>query len=470
MISKLVYKPVTENSHPFAHAAERCNFAKIGYIEDEYFMYGTADVYTEGEEYTPEILYTDAAYVNRFLIRRPKDVSRFSGNVVVEILNPTALMDIDRMWVNSWRYFTRNGDIYIGITSKSDVLQSLYDFDMDRYGEISWSNPLPDRRPPQQQLFKFFPQYEAGLFWDMLTDLAKLLRSRDDSNPIAKYGYCSLYLTGWSQSAGYVVRYVKSFAYLDENCTDGPIFDGYLSAGGGCNCAPMNSYEFKVNKTYFGTDGAGLMGAREPYIAVNTESENIMVNWKGDSDEPGNLFRIYEIPGSSHDSEYNLLTYYQDDVDTVKTGTKPVYPGMEPCPNDYPYEYVFNAAFRNLYCWVRQGVPAPHGERIPIDTEGDNVKDAFGNTVGGIRTPAIDYPTARYYSYSTLEEGGISFVFGHIDPFPKDMLKALYGSLDNYRRLVEKGVDRVIAQGFILREDRGECIDRIVQMAKMRGL
>jgi hypothetical protein len=470
MISKIVHIPVTEKSHPFAHAAERCNFSRIGYIEDEYFFYGTANVYSEGDNYKPKIIYKDAEYVNRFLVRRPADVSRFSGNIVVEILNPTALMDIDRMWVNSWKYFTRNGDIYIGITSKPDVLQSLYDFDIDRYREISWKNPLPDREPPKKYMFKFFPQYEAGLFWDMLTDLAKLFRSREESNPIAQYSECTLYLTGWSQSAAYVVRYVKSFAYLEENCKNGPIFDGYLSAGGGCNCAPMNSYEYKEHKNYFGTEGAGLMGAREPYIAINTESENTLVNWKGDSDEPENLFRIYEIAGSSHDTEYNLLTYYKDDEDTVKTGTKPVYPGIEPYPNDYPYEYIFNAAFRNLYCWVRQGVPAPHADRIPIDSEGKNVTDAFGNAVGGIRTPAIDYPTARYYSYSTLKDGGISFVFGHIDPFPKEMLKALYGSLENYKKLVEKGVDRVIAQGFIMREDRQECIDRIVEAAKKRGL
>ena len=68
-------------------------------------------------------------YVNRVLVRRPQNKSRFSGNVVVEILNPSARVDIDRIWVETWRFMVRNGDIYIGITAKGDVLDALYRID-----------------------------------------------------------------------------------------------------------------------------------------------------------------------------------------------------------------------------------------------------------------------------------------------------------------------------------------------------
>ena len=52
------------------------------------------------------------------------------------------------------------------------------------------------------------------------------------------------------------------------------------------------------------------MGAREPYININTESENRMVRWSDDYDRPDYKFRTYQIPASSHDSKYNLLDYY----------------------------------------------------------------------------------------------------------------------------------------------------------------
>lgn len=472
MIEKIKLIPVTADSHPFAHAAEKCKFSEIGYVEDEYFMRGIANVYESGEDDEPAVVYKDAPYVNRFLVRRPDQVSRFSGNVVVEILNPTAKMDIDRMWVNSWRYFTRNGDIYIGITSKSDVLDSLYKIDRKRYSALSWANPLPDRPAPPTGRFGFYPQYEAGLFWDMLTDFAKALRTKNTINPISEYGDAKLYLTGWSQSAGYVVRYVKSFACLPQNDAGTPIFDGYLAAGGSANPAPMNSYEpVKLSgRDYFSSGGAGLMSAREPYIAVNTESENQSVRWKGDSDIPGALFRAYELPGSSHDTVNNLLEWYQDDPDPVITGTEQLYRGTEEGkPNDYPYECLFNAAFRNLYCWVREGVPAPHADPIKIGPDGKNVTDLFGNAVGGVRSPFIDLPTAAYSGFCTLPDG-TKGVFGHAVPFSRERMEAIYGSLEHYRVLAEKSADSAIALGFILRCERDEIVELAVERARAAGL
>ena len=45
MLKSFTYQPVTETSRPFAAAAETCGFAEKGYIEDEYFQTGTANVY-----------------------------------------------------------------------------------------------------------------------------------------------------------------------------------------------------------------------------------------------------------------------------------------------------------------------------------------------------------------------------------------------------------------------------------------
>ena len=43
---------------------------------------------------------------------------------------------------------------------------------------INWANPMPERKAPEKlDQFGFLPQFESGLFWDMLTDLAKPLRS-----------------------------------------------------------------------------------------------------------------------------------------------------------------------------------------------------------------------------------------------------------------------------------------------------
>jgi Alpha/beta hydrolase domain len=125
LITKMSYIPTTNSTRLFASAAEKCDFTEIDYIEDEYFMSGTANIYEESEDQKPKVIISDAPYTTRLLIRRPKEKQKFSGNIVIEILNATAMIDIDRMWVNSWQFFTRNGDIYIGITSKGHVVDSL---------------------------------------------------------------------------------------------------------------------------------------------------------------------------------------------------------------------------------------------------------------------------------------------------------------------------------------------------------
>ena len=50
-----------------------------------------------------------------------------------------------------------------------------------------------------RKYYDFMQEYELGLFWDMLVDLAKELRKDDsDLNPIKGFGKSWLFLAGWS--------------------------------------------------------------------------------------------------------------------------------------------------------------------------------------------------------------------------------------------------------------------------------
>ena len=472
MINKIKLIPVTETSHPFAHAAQKCRLSQHGYVEDEFFLYGTSNIYEE-KDGKIQVLYPNAPYVNRILIRRPEDISKFSGNVVVEILNPSALYDIDRMWAEAWRYFVRHGDVYIGITAKSDVLDTLYCVDPERYKEISWKNPLPNRPiPVNSSPFPIIPEYENGLFWDMLTDLAISLRSENDVNPIPGYKNPYVFLTGWSQCGSFMVRYRETFANIAADKLGKPIYDGYLPAGSAASIAPINSFAPCGNFWDSFPGFNGYIVSSEPYIVLNTESETPVTRWAGDSDLPERKFRVYEISGSSHDSKYNLLDYYEEDDDPAKVGRDQPYYGLEQYPIDDPYEYVFSAAFRNLFIWTREGVPAPTSKKIERTPDGDSRKDAFGNTRGGIRTPFLDLPTAMYSKYCTLKTDPTvqKDFWGHTEPFSSDMLKGLYGTLTRYHKLVANRTDEIIAEGYLLACERDDIIEQAVAFAKERGL
>ena len=179
-------------------------------------------------------------------------------------------------------------------------------------------------------------------------------------------------------------RLLQSFAYLPENTVIGPLFDGWLEAGADDALAPINAYEPSPADGMIARDGAvpkgGVLLPREPYIAINTESENRGANWMGDSDLPDYKFRTSQIPGTSHDAFYNMITYYEGYLhdDAKNNCCELKFSGCQGEPLDTPYEYIFHAALRNLFVWVREGVPAPHGPKIHTVPAGPGDFDALG--------------------------------------------------------------------------------------------
>lgn len=489
MIQKVEEIPVSKESYPFTSAAKYLDFDRYGYEEKEYYVEGTANVYRSvGNTGEVEIEKKDAPYVNRIIVRAPKDTAKASGNVVVEIINPTSFMEIERMWILGCEKFLRDGDIYVGITSKPNTIAKLVEFDPERYGKLSWKNPTEDVPFPftvedvvkKGLLPDIDVKYEPGLFWDMLTDLAWLLRSEKEENPVRRYDHRYVYLTGWSQSACYLFRYVNSFAYRDEVRKDGQVFDGYLAGGGVRNLiTPVNQYESVMDYNY---RLQRIEHMEQPYISVQTESEN--GDWdafrtkRADSDYPGFLYREYEVTGASHDTMYSYVDYYRDDEDLKRINHLPAYVGKHGEGNDYPSYFLFAAAFRNLFRWAREGVGPRSCERIPVDENGKNRKDAFGNTKGGLRTCLLNYPTGCYNSTSTVEPGQ-SFLdpssdkdplFGYQEAFSAAFLKELYGSLEQYEQLCREDTKEQISRGFLCAEDGEALVKLAVSLAEKRGL
>lgn len=146
MISGIFEMPITDESYPFSSAERYCHLSVKDYVEREYRVYGTANVYrTADEDGGVEVMTADAPYSNRIVVRAPKDPAQASGNVVVEIINPTSFMEIERMWILGHGEFVRSGDIYVGITSKPNTIAKLKEFNPDRYAFMNWANPTPER-------------------------------------------------------------------------------------------------------------------------------------------------------------------------------------------------------------------------------------------------------------------------------------------------------------------------------------
>jgi len=109
MIKTVTELPITESSYPFAEARRRSPLKEKGFVEKEYLFTGTSNVYRTNENGEVEVEFSDAPYTNRMVVRCPEDPTKFSGHVVVEILNASGKFDIERMWIISSRYFLNHG-------------------------------------------------------------------------------------------------------------------------------------------------------------------------------------------------------------------------------------------------------------------------------------------------------------------------------------------------------------------------
>jgi hypothetical protein len=137
--------PVSATSYPFGAADHQLvpeDLADNGYVEEEYLVSGKANVYDWPAPGPAVVRTADAPYTTRVLVRRPANRARFSGNVIVEMLNPSNLFDLNIGWALSHEQFMRNGDVWVGITAKPIDVAALKTFDPERYRSLSFANPL----------------------------------------------------------------------------------------------------------------------------------------------------------------------------------------------------------------------------------------------------------------------------------------------------------------------------------------
>ena len=132
-----------------AHGLTPINLAQHHYVEQEYLLEGTANVYS-GTTGGPLTVNASGPYETRILIRRPADPAQFSGRVIVELINPTSNYDVDIMWAADHDYFMSRHDIYVGISIKPVVLASMKTFNPKRYAGLSMANPDPSSRPARK--------------------------------------------------------------------------------------------------------------------------------------------------------------------------------------------------------------------------------------------------------------------------------------------------------------------------------
>jgi hypothetical protein len=93
-------------------------------------------------------------------------------------------------------------------------------------------------------------------------------------------------------------------------------------------------------------------------------------------------------------------------------------------------------------------------------------RDAFGNALGGVRTPFLDVPTATYVPTDTVAHvttfSGFCILYGYSVPFSEDTLDSLYRNHGNYVFRVVNASTRLVLERFWLLPDALDVLHQAV--------
>ena len=446
--------PVTADSYPFLaanHSLQPFDLAKTGYVEEEFIVTGTANVYDWASDGSLSVKTSKAPYGARILVRRPANPARFSGAVLVEPMGTLRRFDWAILYGYLSDHMMEHGDAWVGITlpGASDGLKK---FNSTRYAAVSFANPTPDAACPGA---KGGPSaIEDGLKWDVISQVGALLKSNTAGGPLAGFRVEGLYM---ASQFGDVVTYLDAIHSHARLANGKPVYDGYLLKNPGapgrvsqCSAAPGADDPRRI-----------VQKADVPVIEVVAQGEVVesMSQRRPDSDEPGNQFRRYEVAGTAHIDRWAYDRGFPTFADQTAAGGAtqgtPEFPLNAKCDAGFTFstdtrlKFAYDAALVNLDQWARKGIAAPRAGFIEVK-DGAVVTDESGNAVGGVRSPWVDVPAGTYFSGSTP---AACREFGHTVAFDKARLDSLYGSEKNYQTKFAQSVDQMVKAGWYTESD-----------------
>ena len=430
---------VHDAAHGYPFNASTMDLAKLGYVEEEFFIQGVARSYDVPRDQMSNATAAEAThpYKTRIVVRRPAAPGRFNGTAIVEWANVSEGFDNEVDWFHTSEHLVRAGYAWVGVSAQNVGVSALKQWSPSRYAALDVTDGAT--------------VMGDALSYDIFTAAGRAVRGKATASVMGSLKVERLIATGHSQSAGRLATYTNSVHPL------APVYDAVVLHGGGGRM--RTDLNVKIWKLLAETDVLGQIVARQP-----------------DSDK----YRTWEVAGASHlDFKHatELVKLGLRSKETMLPNPPPAPaagggggrrgggPGFGGAPGPFngcnhpplsrvPSEYVQDALYDHLARWLKDGTAPPAAPPIEIKTDGERpsiVRDSFGNALGGIRLSEHGVATATNSGENT--GSGFCFLTGWHEGFDKTKLNTLYSTHGAYVSAVKALTEQNLKTGYIVKAD-----------------
>jgi hypothetical protein len=436
-----------------------------GYELEELFVGGTATSFDAVDEpndgqwtATPG---EEAAYRTRVIVRRPERPEDFSGTVLIDWFNVSAL-EAAPDWTFLSDEIAREGHAYIGVSAQSQGIEggeTLLDVEVDEQqaADAGVSADGSGLKATDPERYGTLVHPGDAFSYDIFSQVGRVAQSTPDLL-LGDLQPTQVLAVGESQSAGFLTTLINAVHPLD------PVFDGFLVHSRASVAPPLDGDYARIRQAVASDDPAAVAvrirtDLDEPVLIYVTESDLTALGYAHARQPDTDLLRTWEVAGTAHADAHLIRAIVGGPRDPAVgdlLGCGPINTG--------PQMETLTAAFHHLVAWVADGALPPSGTPIEL-SDGDEVviaRDDRGNALGGVRNPLVDVPVATLSGDppdgTSLAGGDVCALFGSTTPFDQPTLVDLYGTADAYLEQFGASAAEQVTNGFLLQPDADALI------------
>ena len=450
-----IFPPMAGRAAPDLDAA--------GFSESEWAASGEAVSYTATatpEDGRFELTEADAAgYSTRVLVRRPMP-EKFSGVVLVEWLNVSGGQDAAPDYTYLADEILRAGHAWVGVSAQFIGVEG-------GNAAVSMGGQTIGLRAQDSERYGDLHHPGDAYAYDLFTQIGRYARDPRDSDgqPVGPLGDLQaeqVIAVGESQSAFALTSYVNGVHQRVG------VFDGFLLHSRGAGFLPFDDHGRAADIT--SSLRSGVARVREdigvPVLVVQAEGDLIGLIGSLPARQPDSQWVMtWEIAGQAHADLYQLGDFAQfvDCIDPINSGQQ---------------VFVLRAGLRHLVSWARGGSRPPSAPPVEIDDDDEVITDDLGNGRGGVRTPAVDAAVDQLTGVPHPEAQPFCMLLGRTVGLDEQLLRQRWPGdaqspdglpgreqspeglpgREQYLSAYAEATDRLIAEGFLLPEDREEVL------------